>query len=118
MSKIIFVCFLFNSLRDLFTEDSDEIDDTSYRHTIQNFCLYVTHQWLKESQRVNKAVSRFIEMRRENVAIMIKSAMPICSEDEVEAIVTHDDGMHVHKLITAVTNVSYCVNTVLLSCGA
>ena len=55
---------------------------------------------------MHSAVTNFIDMRRENVAAMVKSAMPICSPEEVEEIVTHDDGMHVHKLITAVINVS------------
>jgi hypothetical protein len=57
---------------------------------------------------VQATVQRFLDMRRENVAVMIKSAMPICSDEEVEAIVTHDDGAHVHKLIHAVNNVRPC----------
>ena len=93
-------------MHNLFTEEVEDTDKLSYKHTVANLCLHVTHHWLKEVQRVHVIVQEFMSMRRKNVSVMIKEAMPICSEEEVEAVVTHDDGVHVHKLITAVNNVS------------
>lgn len=103
-----FLCQL--SLRGLFTgegEEEEEADSSSYKLTIlSNLCSYVTLYWLKETQQVLAAVTQFVAMRRENICAMMKKAMPFCSEEELEDVVTHDDGMHVHKLITAVNNVS------------
>jgi hypothetical protein len=98
--------YLLFSMLNLFTEeDKDADDELSYKHTIENLCLYVIHHWLKEVQLTHVAVQQFIDMRRENVSVLIKEAMPICSEEEVDAFVKHDDGVHVHKLIAAVNNV-------------
>jgi hypothetical protein len=98
------VCFLVYSLRGLFSEEVD--DDSPHQHTIEQFCMHVSGQWQREARLVQAAAAGFIDTRREQVAALVRSALPTCSPQEVELIVTHDDGMHVHKLITAVNNVS------------
>jgi len=102
MDHVVLTTQVVRSLRDLFYEDIK--DDAGYQQTIRKFCLYVTHEWLKKAQLVQAAVQGFIDMRRENVAVMVKNSLQICSPEEVEEIICHDDGMHVHKLITAVNN--------------
>jgi hypothetical protein len=92
-------------MRDLFTEESSETDDLSYKHAIAHLCLLVTRHLFKGAQCVQVAVQQFMDMRRANLTVLIKEVMPFCSNDEVDAIVTHDDGVHVHKLILAVKNV-------------
>ena len=94
-------------MRDLCCEEEEGSDEFTFKQTIKNLCSYVIQKWFKDMQRVRDAVHEFICLRREKVSYLIKEAMPICTEDEVEAIVTHDDGVHVHKLITAVKNVSW-----------
>ena len=95
--------YVFASMRHLFSDDESDEDEST--RPLANLCCYMTQVWLSTAQRVRVVVSQYMAMRREKISSMAKTAMPFCTEEEIEAFVEHDDGVHIHKLIAAVNRV-------------